>query len=246
MSPVPNDTSKSRRQNRIGHSVKFIDSHDKMQDFVGSAERADKDDISAASDSISQVLNAASDISAASDSISQVLNVASHGHVGTGGVAYQGDDKNVSHTSVDCGMKGTYGRGHKHGQEHGQFTDSGESSTCASVALTFDPSRVSCSSSTIGTVFTTTIGNNRSEHEALDPITQVVLIPDVPVSMKPHDHVTTTTTTTNTDTGFIQPVIAPLASFWRKPRSKEPACTQWGKTPPSGFSWSSQIQVRVC
>ena len=80
MFPVPYDILRSRRQSRTGHSVKTIDSHDNMQDIVGSADRADKDNISTASDSFSQVLNVASDMSAASDSISQVLSVANHGH----------------------------------------------------------------------------------------------------------------------------------------------------------------------
>ena len=86
--------------------------------------------------------------------------------IGTGGVANHGDDKNVSHTSVDCGMKGTYGKGHGHGQEHEQ--NFAESSTCASVAIPPDPSRVACFTSTNETILTTSTDDNRSEHDALD------------------------------------------------------------------------------
>ena len=71
------------------------------------------------------------------------------------------------------------GMGMGHGQEHEQVMNFAESSTCASVAITSDPSRVSCLTSRTDTILTTTTTTTttdeyRSEHEAFDPITQIV------------------------------------------------------------------------
>ena len=141
-------------------------------------------------------------------------------------------------------MEDTYGKGH--GQEH-EHIQVAESSTRASVAITSDPSRMSCLTSTTDTIWTTKTDEDLSEHDALDHlITRVLLIPDVPVLMKPDDHDTTTTMDIDHTYRFIQAVIAPVASPWRKPGPKEPVCTLSGKTPPAGFSWSFQIKVRVC
>ena len=171
--------------------MKSIDIHDsgQEQDFIGPAE-TDKHDLVGTAEA-DHGKSKDDCMPAASDSDNQ-------GHEGVGGVrqsAYQGIDGDVSCHDVRSSdhLGGTYDHGHGHGQEHEQEFDVAEPSACASVAITSDPSRVSCSTSTTETVLKTTIDDDRSEHEALDPITQAVLIPDVSVLMKPHDHDTTTT-----------------------------------------------------
>ena len=81
-------------------------------------------------------------------------------------------DKSVGNVEVDLGIEGTYAKGHGHGQEHEQ--DFAESSTCASVAIPPDPSRVACFTSTNETILTTTTDDHLSEHDALD----APMIPD--------------------------------------------------------------------
>ena len=73
-------------------------------------------------------------------------------------------------------VEGTYGKEHGYGQEHEQVSVA-ESSTCASVAIRLDPSRVACFTSTADTILTTMTDENRPDHDALEsPIAQVLFL----------------------------------------------------------------------